>query len=360
MGIRYTPKEAFDHLQEEQMKLFSTPDYTHIHPDIVVEGPFKVNFNDIYIDDITGNVARYDMGIDPAHVQDLVYSFSKGVILTAEIPAIKKRTTEIKDRKYSYELKYGYGRTAALIEMGLKGWFFFTLTLNGKELSQTLWERICLAENEEPVKKPNKEQNIINVLVDQVKRGEIKNTEEEILKTLQEVVPHRQTNSLNRIVQSVAKMANTKIRYTYYTESKIKQWVKDFSNETYVFKGEVDPVRNQHGYTAKQGSLIRTYEQAIKNKAHSGRDSYVIMHVGSISKDSPLEQKYKNIVKEYVSIREAHAQVYGKDVDCLHVLGCVPQKVGVQKWNQLVPLNIPKSGYGNGSPLINKALGITK
>ena len=60
-----------------------------------------------------------------------------------------------------------------------------------------------------------------------------------------------------------------------------------------------------------------------------------------------------------LSIREAHAQVYGKDVDCLHVLGCVPQKVGVQKWNQLVPLNIPKSGYGKGNPLIDRVLGIT-
>lgn len=356
MRNKYSPKEAFELIEEDQLEsTFIKPDYTHIHPNIKVEGPFKILFKDIYIDDI-GNIARYDTGVEPAHIQDLKYSFSKGVNLSAEIPAIKKRP---EPHDTSNELKFGFGRCGALIEMGVDGWFFFTFTLDGKELPEELWQRICLAENEELVKKPNKEQNIINVMVSQVKSGVIKNTEEEILKTLQEIVPHRQTNSLNRIVQSVAKMANTKIRYTYYTESKIKQWVKNYSTETYVFKGEVDPVRKQHGFTAKQGSLIRTYEQAIKHKAITGLDSYVIMHVGSISKDSPLKQKYLNIVKEYVSIREAHAQVYGKDVDCLHVLGCVPQKVGVQKWNQLVPLNIPKSGYGSGSPLIDKILGIT-
>ena len=354
----YTPKDAFERLTDEQLKLFTKPDYTHIHPDIKVEGPFRVTFDDIYIDDTFGNVARYDMGIDAAHVADLKYSFSKGVILSAELPVVMKRGTEVKGRRYPFELKYGYGRTAALIELGLKGWFFFTLTLNGKELSQTLWERICLAENEEPVKKPNKEQNIINVLVEQVKRGDCINSEEEITKTASQIAPRRKSESINRIVQSVAKMANTKIRYTYYTESKIKQWVKNHSTETYVFKGEIDPVRKQHGFTAKQGSLIRTYEQAIKHKSLTGLDSYVIMHVGTISKDSPYSQKVKNIVKEYVSIREAHAQVYGKDVDCLHVLGCVPQIVDHQKWNQLVHLNIPKSGYGEGNPLISRILGI--
>ena len=350
----YTPKEAFELLQEEQLQLFTKPDYTHIHPDIKIEGPFKILFKDIFIDDI-GNIARYDTGVDPSHVQDLKYSFSRGVILTAELPAIQKRAV---DSDTLYELKYGFGRSSALLEMGVDGWFFYTFTLEGKELPRELWERICLSENEEPVRKPNKEQNIINVLVDQVKRGVIKNTEGNILKTAREIAPRRPMNSINRIVQAVAKMANTKIRYTYYTESKIKQWVKNYSTETYVFKGEVDPIRKQHGWTCKGGGLIRTYEQAIKHKALTGLDSYVIMHVGEVSKDSPLEQKYRNIVKEYVNIREAHAQVYGKDVDCLHVLGCVPQKVDVQKWNQLVPLNIPTSGYGKGNPLIDRVLGI--
>ena len=52
----YTPKEAFELLTDEQLKLFTKPDYTHIHPDIKVEGPFRVTFDDIYIDDTFGNV----------------------------------------------------------------------------------------------------------------------------------------------------------------------------------------------------------------------------------------------------------------------------------------------------------------
>ena len=84
--------------------------------------------------------------------------------------------------------------------MGLKGWFFFTLTLNGKELTQTLWERICLAENEEPVKKPNKEQNIINVLVEQVKRGDCINSEEEMMEVA--LIENIQREDLNAIEEA--------------------------------------------------------------------------------------------------------------------------------------------------------------
>jgi len=356
----YTPKEAYASLTDEQLKLFTKPDYTHIHPNIKVEGPFRIPFDEIFIDDVEGNVARYDSGIDPAHIQALKNSFANGVVLTEECPAVSITDGYLEKTFKSSKLRYGFGRSAALLELGLDGWFFFKLTLNGKELSETLWERVCLSENEPLPKGCNKELNIINVFIGQVKRGVIKNTEKEIFKALKETFPHRPKPSLNRIVQGVYKAAGTKLRYTYYTESKIKQWVKNYASEPYVFSGKLDQKRKMHGYTAKQGSLIRTYEQAIKNKAETGLDSYVVMHVGEVTQDSPIEKKRNACVKEYVTIREAHAQVYGNDVNCLHVLGCLPQQVGKEKWDRLCPLEIPQSGYGNGNPLINKALGIVE
>jgi len=97
------------------------------------------------------------------------------------------------------------------------------------------------------------------------------------------------------------------------------------------------------------------------------------MHVGEVTKDAPLSKKRKNIVKEYSTIRTAHAQVYGKDVEVLTVLGALPQQWEIENWKVLVDLKIPTTGYDskfkppyNNTPIslavkhkIDKKLGIT-
>ena len=57
------------------LKLFPKPDYLDISNDVVVGDAQWISFDDIYIDDDLGNIARAD-GQDPAHVQDLRDSFS--------------------------------------------------------------------------------------------------------------------------------------------------------------------------------------------------------------------------------------------------------------------------------------------
>ena len=192
------------------------------------------------------------------------------------------------------------------------------------------------------------------MFIKQIKRGEIPNTELRIFNEIKGTLPHRKKGSLNRIVQAVYKGAGTKIKYEYYTDAKIGQWVKNHSKENYVFGGKFDEERHMFGFCAKAGSLIRTYEQAIKLKASTGCNSYVVMHVGEVSKDSPLSKKRKNIVKEYTTIRKAHAEVYGKDVEVLTVLGALPQQWDLENWKVLVNLKIPTTGYDSKpKPTIN-------
>lgn len=349
--MAYLVKDAYASMTDEEISSFPKPDYSHINPLIVIEDPIRLNWSEIDIDDVNGNVAKYEKGIDPAHVDDLKNSFAQGLKITEDLPAVQLRDSK-KISPKPYVLRYGFGRSHALMALGTAGWFVNPIMKRKSEDSDELislteqeWEKVCLYENEPLPKTLNSEQNIIDVFIKQIKRGEIKNTEQHIFNEIKNTLPHRKKGSLNRIVQAVYKGAGTKIKYEYYTDAKIGQWVKNHSKENYVFGGKFDEERHMFGFCAKAGSLIRTYEQAIKLKASTGFGSYVVMHVGEVSKDSPLSKKRKNIVKEYTTIRTAHAQVYGKDVEVLNVLGALPQQWDVENWKVLVNLKIPTTGY---------------
>ena len=358
--MAYLVKDAYASMTDEEISSFPKPDYSHINPLIVVLDPIRLDWSKIDIDDIIGNVAKYDKGIDPAHVEDLKNSFAQGLKIQEDLPAIMIRDPK-KTSPKPYVLRYGFGRSHALMALGTDGWFFNPIAKRKREDSDELiplteqeWEKVCLYENEPLPKTLNTEQNIIDVFIKQIKRGEIPNTELCIFNEIQSTLPHRKKGSLNRIVQAVYKGAGTKIKYEYYTDAKIGQWVKNHSKVNYVFGGKFDEERHMFGFCAKAGSLIRTYEQAIKLKASTGFSSYVVMHVGEVSKDSPLSKKRKNIVKEYTTIRKAHAEVYGKDVEVLTVLGALPQQWDLENWKVLVNLKIPTTGYDSKpKPTIN-------
>ena len=159
------------------LKLFPKPDYLDISNDVVVGDAQWISFDDIYIDDDLGNIARAD-GQDPAHVQDLRDSFSTGVLVNEELPAVIKNP---EGSPTPWKLGYGYGRTAALLELGMKGWAFNTL-----EGTQTGIEDVLSYENEPKApKKTNQEKDIIRLKSIQVKQGRISNDEDEIMKNLQ-------------------------------------------------------------------------------------------------------------------------------------------------------------------------------
>jgi len=348
--MAYLVKDAYSNMPDDEFSSFPKPDYSHINPLIVVLDAEKISWDQIHIDDLA-NCAKYQKGVDPAAVEEVKNSFAQGLKVQEPIPAVYLRDPK-KSTPKPYVLRYGFHRVYALMALGTDGWFFNQIMKKKSEdsderipLTEQEWEKVCLYENEPLPKTLNTEQNIIDVFIKQIKRGEIKNTELRIFDEIKGTLPHRKKGSLNRIVQAVYKGAGTKIKYEYYTDAKIGQWVKNHSKENYVFGGKFDQERNMFGFVAKQGSLIRTYEQAIKLKAATGCGSYVVMHVGEVTKDAPLSKKRKNIVKEYTTIRTAHAQVYGKDVEVLTVLGALPQQWEIENWKVLVDLKIPTTGY---------------
>ena len=310
------------------LKLFPKPDYSHISKNIIVGDAIWIPFDDIYIDDDIGNDARSD-GQDPAHVQDLKHSFGAGVILNEELGAVRRQP---EGSPKPWVLKYGYGRTLAQQELGVKGWAF-----NPIEGTDTEIEDVQSFENEPKAPKAiNKEKDIIRIKSKQVKEGRISNNEDEIYANLKKTYPRRAKASLDRIAAGIFETNDTPIKYAYYTDSKIKLWRENHYSGWFAIGGNWDRGAQAHGFTSKVGGLYRTYHRARSNYSETGFVSYVNVFAGQVSKGSTLEQQREAIVNEYINLRVIDALTYGVNVKFLSLNGFFPQSYGKDKWSEFI------------------------
>lgn len=319
-----TLKEAYGN--DAILKLFPKPDYSHISSDIKISDPIWIKFDDIYIDDEAGNIARAD-GQDPSHVEDLKFSFSNGVLVNEELGAV---VPQPKGSEKPYKLLYGYGRTLSQQELGVEGWAF-----NVVDANQTQQEDIASAENEPKApKKNNQERDIINIKSRQVKEGRIPNNEDAIYENLKKTYPRRKKESLDRIAAGIYETNATPLKYAYYTEAKIKNWRTNYSSVWFEMDGKWDTARQNFGYTSKIGGLYRTEHRARRKYASTGFKSYVNVFTGQVTKGSTLEQQRISILNEYIQLRVDAYMTYGKDVKFFILNGFFPQSYGVDKWHQ--------------------------
>lgn len=319
---------------------FPKPDYSFISPNIGISDAVKIPFNKIYIDDIDLNVVRNNKADIASRVANLVVSFSLGLLTNQELPAVQHRGLDENGKEYEkpYILKYGFGRCLALIEMGLKGWFFNVLTGTEKEL-----EDVCSAENEDMIVKTfNKEQDIISIKSKQVTKGTLPNDEVSIKKDLKKTYPRRAKASLDRIAAGIFENNRTPVAYEYYTDAKIRLWRENHCAEWFEDKGKWDSKAQKFGFTSKIGGLYRTFHRALNKYAENGFVSYVNTYTGEVMKGSTLEEQRLSIVNEYIKLRVNHAMVYGKDVKFLTLNGYFPQAYGKDKWHGFIKIDQDK------------------
>ena len=322
-------KEAYEN--DAVLKLFPKPDYSHISENIKVNDAIWIDFKNIYIDDEEGNLARSD-GQDPSHIEDLKMSFGAGVILNEEIGAVKFRGNEYPQ---PWVLKYGYGRTLAQIELGIKGWAF-----NPIEGTDTEIEDVQSFENEPKApKSTNQERDIIRIKSRQVKQGTLSNKEDFIYANLKKTYPRRKKESLDRIAAGIFEDNNTPVKYAYYTDSKINLWRDNHCADWFAIGGNWDRNRQMFGYTSKIGGLYRTFHRARVKYAEGEFISYVHAFTGQVSKGSTLEQQRESITKEYISLRVTDALTYGVNVKFVSLVGFFPQAYGVDKWSEFVEVD---------------------
>ncbi len=355
-----TVKEAWATLDTKDVHP-QIPNYSKINPDIIIDPAKKIKFENIFIDDAQGNIARQVDGItsekggaDAQHISDLEQSFKQGVVLTEPLPAVQIPSGSNAHLNYKYNLKYGFGRTLALKGMGVDGWFVHTIRYRegspsykkyGSDLTLDDWDGVTLDENELLPKKPNKHANIIFVIKQQIARKTLPNTEEDIKARIDKYLPNRKGDSKSKIAQQVMADEGTPFKYAFWGDIKIDLWTDNHLStdiSKYVSKGKWDEKREMWGYSSTIKGLSRTYGQAIRKYAQTGHKSYVVLHFGNPSAKVPMMAKRLNGIEEYCTLRQEYAKVYGKHVEVLKIMGAMPQVNGIDKWDQLVELKIPK------------------
>tara|TARA_B100000073_G_C23666027_1_gene546586 strand:- start:36 stop:1118 length:1083 start_codon:yes stop_codon:yes gene_type:complete len=332
-----TLKEAYGN--DDILKQFPKPDYTHISPKITVSDARWIDFDKIHIDEDEGNVARSDNEKEDlsSRVNELVQSFTAGVLLNQEIGAVQHRGLDENGDEYEkpYKLLYSFGRSLAQMEIGVKGWAFNIIDGTEKEI-----EDVCSFENEDPpVKHSNKEKDIINLKNKQVVKGTLKNEEDVIRADLRKTYPRRKKESINRIASGIFEHNNTPLKYAYYTDAKIKLWRENHCSTWFEVKGGWDESLQKFGFTAKIGGLYRSFHRALNKYAEFGLTSYVNAYTGQVSKGSTLEQQKLSIINEYIKLRVNHAIVYGKDKKFLTLNGFFPQSIGVDNWKNFIKID---------------------
>ena len=106
------------------LKRVAQPSFEHLGVKVI--GTQMIDFDDIFMDSSENNKTRQIANENIAHIESLKQSFSKGIDLNQYPPCVIPTTQETKDKYKTdkpYELSYGWHRTPALIELGLRSYF---------------------------------------------------------------------------------------------------------------------------------------------------------------------------------------------------------------------------------------------
>jgi len=312
-----------------------TPDFSHISNKITIKEPIWIPFSMIVVktDETTesksNNRGRAN-NTTMARVDELKTSFGMGVDTSQDVPAVTPIYT---DGEMQYELVYGFGRYEALREMLGEngGWFFNEIVAPYSAL-----EWICLYENEELPKTPNKEEDVVQSVTRLIQRKEIKNTQKAISDAIASNLPFRKKQSRDSIVLKVMERANTPQKYVYYSQTKAFEWKKNHSKDEFIeFGGGYDELRDKYGFLVKEGSLHRFFHNAVKKYALTGKNSYAVLHVGEPTENSDIPTKRANQVIEFQTLKK-HYETCGMKTHFLSILGALPQEVGIDNWKELI------------------------
>jgi len=312
-------------VESVDVNLVAKPDFSNLYG-VKVTGTILLAVNQIYIDD-SGNNSRYE-GSDPAHVESLIHSFAPGIDLTELPPAVIKRKGKTNK---PYELVYGFNRLSALMELGLKKYFFTVLEVENESVK---WD-VQISENEIKPKKENAEIDIKQICVKKINNGFLKNSEDAIRKELKRICPYRKKQSIDRIVQTIITDCNTPKKFQFYSPVKAQQWLDNHSSEEYVIGG-YDDERDMYGYLVKEGYQYRFVMNAIRNYAKYGKKSYCIVHVGSPSGKNTIEVKRQQFIDELNEITKHFLMVSNNGIIAWEIMGFLPQIYGVEDWKFLI------------------------
>ena len=311
------------------------PDWNHL--DVQSVEIIWIEFKDIHIDDINRNTSKVEPHTAD-EIQKLQQSFRGGVDTNEFTPAVEEYLTKNGKR---YKFVYGSGRSEALRNLGLTGWFFVVL----KGSVDTI-EDVQAQENEQLPKRINKEVDMRKFLSRKVRSGMIENTEAAIKAKFRKVYTNRAKDVKNRIVQQVMEDNDTPQPYILYTSvPKVEDWLENHSavhlELPYSIKAKFDVNRNMYGVVVKEGYQNRTVVEAVKRYKETGKKTYIIGHCGGPTGVQTIKVKRKQFVMGYKEI-EAAFQHVGARIFPIKIIGFLPQDREVE--NLKVLIDPPRAG----------------
>ena len=313
------------------LKRVAQPSFEHLGVKVI--GTQMIDFDDIFMDSSENNKTRQIANENIAHIESLKQSFSKGIDLNQYPPCVIPITQETKDKYKTdkpYELVYGWHRTPALRELGLKKYPFTVINTDRKGLYS-----VRMVENEPLPKLNQQEGDLKAALGKMIKEGLIKGNETAIRKQLNLVARSRAKQSKDKILKMVLHDEGIPQRFMFYSPSQAQEWSDVYSKEDYKFGGEWDSKRNMYGFLCKEGYLYRTFWRAMKKWVETGKKSYVISHMGNPTKKANFDSKRENFQLELDFMKGVLKQI-GVEVDFLIHEGSLPQDMDKDVWSKLI------------------------
>lgn len=309
------------------------PDYTDLGVTSVKN--LVIPFDQIHIDDITGNIGKVDTHTG-AEIEQLRMSFSGGVDVKEFPPAVYYRGAAYNE---PYVLVYGYGRSEAIRALGQDSWVFTLFSGTPEQM-----EDVQAQENEGYPKRLNKEVDMRKHLCRKVKVGRIKNTEKAINSEFVRIYGKtRDKTCRNRVVKMVMEASDTPQPYILYTSvPKVQDWVSNHSSVEHVIGGEFSEDTDSYGVCVGEGYQYRVVLQAVTRFMETGKFTNLIGHVGAPTQKATLETKRMRFVELLNNQRRA-LEHCGLTIFPLRLLGFLPQEQGKENLKQLVRYSLPKN-----------------
>lgn len=317
-----------DYLNNYPLDKIGMPDWTHLG--VTSKKTVKLDWDSIYIDH-KSNASKVEAH-KTGEIEALRISFINGVETTECPPAVIYRGDKC-DKPY--QLIYGFGRSEALRDRGLKtkSWNFTLL-----EGTEDGIEDVQAAENEGLPKRLNEKADMLKFLVAKVKSGKIKPTEDAIRKKAFKVYVGQHPNTINLVVQQVIESVGIPQPYELYTSTaKISDWLDNHSKTDYAIDGKYDKNLDMYGMTQKEGYMYRSFMYAIARYRKTGKKTYMIFHCDAPTGKATLLKKRLAIIESF-NQHLLDFQSIGVDPSNvpLIIMGFLPQEKDVEDWKKLI------------------------
>lgn len=278
-----------------------------VSPGAVFQEIVTIKLEDIYIPktDVGGNnnPARYTLDI--GNVNALAESLrNAGQDLSLPLPVVEKlpKPLKIDGKIYTYRLVCGAHRCAAGTQVGLEVMVFSVYQFE----SDSARLRFQLVENNHAPSKGATAQDLCNALTYGVFKGFIQNDEEsmrEYLRSMDKI----HGNTINKAIQMAIRDTGGYQDYHIYTPEDIENFVK---KHNYVMGGKRDKIRDQAGWTVKEGYEYEYLMNAIKKFSTEQLESYFICHTKSPTERNSLDDKREGMLEEFNVLEKALVKVF--------------------------------------------------